>query len=213
MRISIPRLHAPFARYFRGRRFRWFQRAFRIRPETRVLDLGGYEYYWSYLEQPPRVTIVNLDQTPPRSERFRWVAADARALPFRDGAFDVVFANSIIEHVGDRQSRRQFAREVERVARRYYVQTPNYWFPIEPHLLTPFIHFLPPRLEKRLLRNFTVWGVLVRPTPRGCEEFVDDVRLLDARELRGLFPAARIRRERFLGLTKSLIAVSSDESQ
>ena len=210
MRVSIPQLHAPFARYFRGRRFRWFQRAFRIGPETRVLDLGGYEYYWNYFEQPPQVTIVNLDRTPPRSEGFRWVAADARALPFRDGAFDVVFANSIIEHVGDQESRRRFAWEVERVGRRYYVQTPNYWFPVEPHLLTPFIHFLPAKLKKRLLRNFTVWGVLVRPTQQGCEEFVDEVRLLDAGELRGLFPAARIRRERFLGLTKSLIAVSEE---
>ena len=77
-------------------------------------------------------------------------------------------------------------------------------------MLTLFIHLLPSKLEKRLLRNLTVWGVLVRPTRRGCNEFVDEVRLLDARELRGLFPGARIRRERFLGLTKSLIAVSEE---
>ena len=210
IRLSIPQLHAPVARYFRGRRFQWFAQAFRIEAETRVLDLGGYEYYWSYFEQPPRVTIANLDRSPPRSTDFRWVAADARALPFADDAFDVVFANSIIEHVGDEASRRQFAREVERVGRRYYVQTPNYWFPVEPHLLTPFIHFLPSKLKKRLLRNFTVWGVLVRPTRQGCDEFVNEVRLLDARELRELFPGARIRRERFLGLTKSLIAVSEE---
>ena len=210
MRISIPQLHAPFARYFRGRRFRWVARVFAFRPQTRVLDLGGYEHYWSYLGMRPRVTIVNLDRSMPRSAEFCWVTADARALPFADGAFEVVFANSIIEHVGDTESRRRFAREVERVGQRYYVQTPNYWFPVEPHLLTPFIHFLPAKVKKRLLRNFTVWGLLARPTAKGCEEFVDDVRLLDARELRNLFPGARIRRERFLGLTKSLIAVSEE---
>lgn len=173
-----------------------------------MLDLGGYEYYWSYFEQVPRVTIVNLDPAVTRSERFQWVIADALRLPFRDKAFEVVFANSIIEHVGDTESRRTFAREIERVGLRYYVQTPNRWFPIEPHLWTPFIHFLPASVQKRLLRNFTVWGWLVRPTQQGCEEFVDQVRLLDARELQELFPRARIWRERVLGLTKSLIAVS-----
>lgn len=208
MRISVPQLHAPFARYFRKRRFRWFAQVLRVGPKTQVLDLGGYEYYWSYLEQHPRVTIVNLDCSGLQSSGFCWLAADARRLPFPDRSFDVVFANSIIEHVGDQQSRRQFAREVARVGRSYYVQTPNYWFPFEPHLLTPFIHFFPAKLRKHLLRNFTVWGLLARPTQKGCEEFVDDVRLLNASELRKLFPEARIRRERFLGLTKSLIAVS-----
>ena len=114
--------------------------------------------------------------------------ADARQMPFADGAFDVVFANSIIEHVGDQASRQTFAAEVRRVGKRYYVQTPNQWFPVEPHLWTPFIHYLPAPLQKRLLRNFTVWGWLVRPTQQGCEEFVDQVRLLTVRELKALFP-------------------------
>jgi hypothetical protein len=213
MWVSVPQLHAPFARYFRRRRLRWFTQVFSVGPQTTILDLGGYEYYWSYLDQRPRVTIVNLDLSSSHTSDFCWLAADARKLPFPDGSFDIVFANSIIEHVGDQESRCRLAQEVARVGRSYYVQTPNYWFPFEPHLLTPFIHFFPAELRKILLRNFTVWGLLVRPTAQGCEEFVQDVRLLNAKELQGLFPGARIHQERFLGFTKSLIAVPREQGK
>ena len=72
--------------------------------------------------------------------------------------------------------------------------------------MTPFVHYLPQTLQRRLLRNFTVWGILVRPTPEGCDDFLRDIRMLDERELRQLFPEAEIWRERVLGITKSLIA-------
>ena len=208
-RLTIPKLHQPFARHFRRKRFRRFWRAFGLSAKTRVLDVGGYEYYWRYFDQVPRATMLNLDRSVERTSEFDWVIADARRMPFADGAFDVVFANSIVEHVGDQASRQIFAAEVERVGKRYYVQTPNQWFPVEPHLWTPFIHYLPAPLQKRLLRNFTVWGWLVRPTRQGCDEFVDQVRLLTVRELKALFPGAEIWKERVLGCTKSLIAVSN----
>jgi SAM-dependent methyltransferase len=205
--LTISALHRPFARYFRRRRFRKFSREFGLLPATRLLDLGGFEEYWTFFDQIPRVTVVNLERPKGRHYGFDWVIADARQLPFRDRVFEIVFSNSVIEHVGDDASRRAFAREATRVGRRYYVQTPNRWFPVEPHLMTPLVHFLPVGIQKRLLRNFTVWGILQRPTQRGCEEFVEQIRLLDARELRTLFPQAVVWRERFLGLTKSLIAV------
>ncbi len=172
-----------------------------------MLDIGGYEYYWSFLEQKPRVTIVNLDPPAAPSRDFDWVIADALRLPFANRAFEVVFSNSVIEHVPGWRNRERFAHELRRVGRSYYVQTPNRWFPIEPHLMTPLIHFLPAGLQKKLLRNFTVWGWLVRPTQQGCNEFVDEVCMLDERDLRLLFPEAETWKERALGLTKSLMAV------
>ena len=174
--------------------------------DTRVLDAGGYEYYWQFSDLLPRVTVANLEGPARGQSRRSWVIADARMLPFRDRSFEVAFSNSVIEHISNPVDRRSFARELGRVAERYYVQTPNFWFPIEPHLMTPFVHYLPKTLQRRLLRNFTVWGILVRPTPEGCDDFLRDIRMLDESELRQLFPAAEIWRERVLGITKSLIA-------
>ena len=206
MRLSIPSLHRPLGRYFRRKRFRQFLRAFAVSSDTRVLDAGGYEYYWQFCDFLPRVTMVNLEGPAAGERRCHWVIADARRLPFREKAFEVAFSNSVIEHISDPADRQSFARELGRVAERYYVQTPNFWFPVEPHLMTPFVHYLPRTLQRRLLRNFTVWGILVRPTPEGCDDFLRDIRMMDERELRQLFPEAEIWRERVLGITKSLIA-------
>ena len=136
-----------------------------------------------------------------------WVVADGCFLPFPDKIFDVVYSNSVIEHLGNLENQRRFAAECRRVGVRYYVQTPNKWFPIEPHLLTPFVHWLPPWFQRRLLRNFTIWGLITRPTTQQCETFLQEIRMLDRQELRQLFPDAEIHHERVLGLTKSLIAV------
>lgn len=84
---------------------------------------------------------------------------------------------------------------------------PNRWFLVEPHLITPLVHYLPKLVQRRLLRNFTIWGLITRPTIQQCENFLQEVHLLGKRELKQLFPDAEIWHERVLGLTKSLIAV------
>lgn len=205
--FSIPRLHAPIGRYFRSRRFRRITAAFGIAERSTVLDIGGAAYYWGFFATVPRVVIVNRQKPESADRRFPWVVADARRLPFRDGAFDLAFANSVVEHIPGLENRIAFARETARVGRGYYVQTPYRWFPIEPHLYTPLIHYLPKRLQRPLLRNFTVWGILQRPTPEGCDDFLRDIELLTTRQLRGLFPQAAIWKERAFGLLKSIAAV------
>jgi Methyltransferase domain len=191
---------------------RRFARTFGVTGETRILDVGGTPFNWSLLGVQPRVTIVNMPRAREAFDtQFQSVFADGRALPFRDRSFDIVFSNSVIEHVGDAESQRHFASEIARVGQSYWVQTPNRWFPVEPHLLTPFLHFLPAALQRRVARKFTVWALIERPTPDRREFYIEhylrDIRLLDAADLRRLFPGAKIVRERLGGLTKSLIAV------
>jgi hypothetical protein len=191
---------------------RRFARTFAVTNETRILDVGGTPFNWQLLDVHPRVTIVNMPRAREAFDaQFRSVFADGRALPFRDCSFDIVFSNSVIEHVGDPESQRQFANEIARVGQAYWVQTPNRYSPVEPHLLTPFLHFLPAALQRRIARKFTVWSLIERPTPDRWEFYIEhylrDIRLLDAADLRRLFPRAKIVRERFGGLTKSLIAV------
>jgi methyltransferase family protein len=205
--MTIHDLYRPFLHYFRRRRMQWLQERFRITGETRILDVGGFLFNWSLIPVRPRLTILNLDSPGKTEEAATWVIADARSMPFQDGTFEIVYSNSVIEHLGDFANQQKFAQEIERVGLRYYVQTPNRWFPVEPHLITPLIHFLPRTWQARLLRNFTVWGLVTRPSREQCAGFLEEVALLDYRKMRSLFPGAEIRRERFLGFTKSLIAV------
>ncbi len=205
--MDIHSLYRPFLHHFRTKRMQRFCRLFGLTEATQVLDVGGDFFNWSLVSITPSLTIVNLCSPRERENSFAWVIADGRYLPFKDGAFDITYSNSVIEHLGDFVSQRAFARESKRVGVRYYVQTPNKWFPVEPHLITPFIHYLPKSVQKRLLRNFTIWGLVTRPTVQQCDNFLQQVRLLDERELRKLFPDAEIWHERVLGLIKALIAV------
>jgi len=196
---------------FRRLRMERFAREFRIGGAELVLDIGGTPECWGLLPKPPRVVLLNLPQSIERQAGTEMrVAGDGLMLPFRDGAFDVVFSNSAIEHVGGRESQERFAREAARVGRSYWIQTPNRWFPVEQHLFTPFIHWLPKGWQQVIVPRFNLWNRLARVTPDRREfyiqHFLRDIRLLGAGELRGLFPGARIIRERFWGVTKSLIA-------
>ena len=198
---------------FRRRRMQALARRFALTAETRILDIGGTPECWSLIPERPRVTLLNM----PRAKDdvgagSAWVAGDGRLLPFRDRSFDLVFSNSVIEHVGDAESQWRFAREVARVGRAWWVQTPNRWFPVEQHLLTPLLHWLPRSWQRRLMPRLNLWQRLAPVSEDRrrfyIEHYLNDVRLLDAAGLRALFPGAQIVRERFCGLTKSLVAVS-----
>ena len=200
-----------FSRLFRTRRMHKFQKLFGLVPENRVLDVGGTLFNWSLLSEHPRLTILNFSLPREKERTISWIVADGRYLPFKDNVFDIVFSNSVIEHLGTFDNQHLFSAECRRVGRGYYVQTPNKWFPIESHLITPFIHWLRPSLQKKLLRNFTLRGLITRPTKQKCDEMVEEIRLLNKQDMRMLFSEAKILRECFLGLTKSLIAIKTSQ--
>ena len=190
---------------------RLFERTFRISSATRILDVGGSPHIWEFASVKPQLTMLNL---PGGIEPVAWhidfLIGDGRMLPFPDGAFDIVFSNSVIEHVGTSADQRRFAQEIARVGRCYWVQTPNRGFPIELHLMLPLIHFLPKRWQRRVVQRFTLWERLARPTEYTrtfyLEHFLNDLNLLNRADLRTLFPDARVIAERALGFPKSLIA-------
>jgi SAM-dependent methyltransferase len=207
----IQNIYGPFQKIFRPRRLRLLYRLFRIGPETRVLDLGGGAVFWDLALAErlplPQITVVNLCPAGKQARNYlNWVVGDARQTEFADRSFDLVFSNSLIEHLGTRDSQMQFAREVRRLAPCYFVQTPDRHFPVEPHLVTPFIHWLPKRWQLPMIRNFTLWGILMRPTPVYCEGLWKELMLLSQGEMKSLFPDADLVVERFLALPKSIIA-------
>jgi hypothetical protein len=98
------------------------------------------------------------------------------------------------------------ADNIVRQPRPYYLQTPNYWFPVEPHYRTIGFQWLPTGARASLLAK----------RPRGFRsatdydaamENIESVNLLSYGQMRRLFPDAEIIRERFLFLTKSFMAV------
>ncbi len=208
-------LAARLSQSFRARRMRRFALEFPLRPDAHVLDVGGNPRIWAAIPMAarPRITYLNLPRAAePDDDRARLVFGDGCRLPFPDACFDLAFSNSVIEHVGDAQAQARFASEVRRVGRKYWVQTPNRRFPVEQHLLTPFVHWLPRGWQRALVPRVTVWGLL---TEAGAaekrfyfEHFLNDIRLLTASELAALFPESRLIRERVCGWTKSLIATN-----
>lgn len=193
---------SPTVQRWRERRYHFFLDACAVRPTDRIIDVGaGWGAALERFNDTNPIVAVDLSPQPSEwlsSPNITIMEGDGTQLTFADAEFDVAFSNSVIEHVPpDLQYR--FAEEIRRVAGRYFVQTPNKYFPIEPHYQLPLFQFLPRRVRRALNRRFTLgWQ------PKGQWE---EITLLSARSLRRLFPDAEIKRERVLGLTKSLIAL------
>ena len=124
-----------------------------------------------------------------------------------DNSYQLVHSNSVVEHVGRFSSMRAFANEARRLAPAYYVQTPYFWFPIDPHWpRMPFFHWMPLSWRQKLLRRFSLgWGGKCRDIDHAMHDLEGTV-LLDWSQMRALFPDGRLRVERFFGLPKSMIA-------
>ncbi|HVS08736.1 MAG TPA: class I SAM-dependent methyltransferase [Planctomycetota bacterium] len=92
--------------------------------ELEVLDVGGRTALLRRFLPGRRITLVDLE---PSAERGL-VLGDGAALPFRDGAFDLVAAFDTLEHVPP-ASRERFVAECARVARRWVVLAGPYEAP------------------------------------------------------------------------------------
>ena len=211
MGFGIYEFYRWFQPGFRQQRTRMFLDTFRPNAQTRILDVGGLVSIWiNEMPVESSVTCLNPDfyPVPPGApERYRSLKGDGRSMDFPDRSFDIVCSNSTIEHVGDWSDQQQFAAEIRRVGKQYFVQTPNRWFFVEPHFISPFIHFLPRSWSRKLLPWLSLRAFIRHGDNRDLHELASELRLLSCRELRTLFPDAEIYREKWFGLTKSFIAI------
>ena len=182
-----------------------------------ILDVGGTYNFWHIWRDEidwdkTSITCVNLDphhlEDGKVETSVRMVQGNACDLSgIADNEYDIAFSNSVIEHVGLWPNMRAMASEVKRVAPRYFVQTPNFWFPIEPHARTPFLHWVPEPVAYRIVmaRKCGFWKK--HDTVSGAVGAVQSAKLIDMRQMQSLFDDAVITREKFMGLTKALIAI------
>ena len=181
-----------------------------LRRPVKILDVGGTEGFWEMMGFFPseeiEITLLNVVPIQVSRPYFRTAVGDARDMSeFTNGEFDVVFSNSVIEHVGALDDQRKMASEIRRVGDRYFVQTPNWWFPMEPHFLIPVFHWLPAQVRAWLLTRFAL-GRMPKIRDRAAAlAMVEGIHLLTRRRVRKLFPEGVLYRERLFGLTKSFI--------
>ena len=215
----------------RHKRAALFRDAFELTENTRILDLGSQAgaHIHSVLAgtavRPGNTYIADIDAAALERGRAKYgfnpvFIGQSGKLPFPDGFFDIVYCSSVIEHVtvnkeqvwtmrSGRQFRElslahqhEFAREIRRIGRQFFVQTPYKYFIIEAHSWLPFVGWLPRRLIVPILKGSRkVWP----------KKAVPDWYLLNRRQLASMFEDAQIREEKWLGLTKSLMAVKSEQ--
>lgn len=199
------------ANVLRTKRFRLFLSLLERTPRPiRILDVGGTQSFWEQMgfANIPDIQIVllNITKEPVSHGNFTSVVGDARSLDaYADKEFDIAFSNSVIEHVGTFTDQQRMAQELRRVGKRYFLQTPYRYFPIEPHFIFPGFQFLPVAFRIWLITHFAL-GCFPRFHDReAARRAVDEIRLLSRNELRQLFPEGTHVDEKFLGLTKSLM--------
>lgn len=134
--------------------------------EDIILDLGSEDgKYISYI-LPFRENIVLADIScellkigRKKYELKGLLLPDSGNLPVKDKSIDIVHCSSVIEHVTVKKSRiynykiwknfradakenqKIFANEIRRIAKNYFVQTPNKYFIIESHTWLPLMNF------------------------------------------------------------------------
>lgn len=214
-RVYNNRLEGTWADGCRRRRFKVFQAMVEGLPKPiRILDVGGTPTFWERMglagDPNYQITLLNIYPLDGLSSNMRAVLGDARSMSgFGANEFDIAFSNSVIEHVGSLDDMDRMACEVRRVAKRYFIQTPNRFFPIEPHFVFPLFQFMPLRLQVMLGCRFSLGWFSKFPSKEAAKREIESIRLLTRSELRALFPGAHIVKETYWGLTKSFVALSA----
>jgi len=210
-------LFARLSAVSRRKKLELFHQTMQPAPWMRVLDLGaeiesGTGDCVQFIDKYPwkdKITAANIDPDhvrliTQRHPEVEAVVADARKLPWPDKYFDIVYCNAVIEHVGRFEDQKQMASEIMRVGKRWFVTTPNRWYPFEFHLRLPFVTWLPGQLYLKIgsiVRYSHVRHKYVFGTP--CS----GTRLMTASELMACFPGGRVIKQRVTFMAETLIAV------
>ncbi len=178
----------------------------------RILDVGGSDYHWRNSDfinnKNFYITIVNTElQNVKEFRNMSFIKRDVEDLGIFDNQeYDIVYSNSLLEHLNTFDKQMSVADEIQRIGKHYFVQTPNYYFPIEPHFLFPFFQFMPDPLKTKLIMRYRLGWFEKEKDEYKAKEIALSIRLLKEKELLKLFPGANIYFEKYLLMNKSFIA-------
>jgi hypothetical protein len=204
---------ASLSNRMRSRRFQLFESlTAKLAKPLRILDVGGTNEFWERRGWAGRgdvtIFILNHQQEQKRHSNIYPVTGDARDLSeYADGSFDIAFSNSVIEHLFSLENQRRMAKEMRRVGKALWVQTPNYWFPIEPHFHVLGWQWIPVGVRVAIIRRWRCGWRGPCPDPGQAKQIVTEVRLLKADDLKAIFPGAQLVPEIFARLVKSWIVI------
>lgn len=190
MTFNINRLYAGIFKIWRKKRFNVFLNKISPTSAMSLLDVGGYPSSWTQYKPVVgcldilNIHPVKLNEIDCLHYNIQTIIGDGCNLDFPNNSYDIVFSNSVIEHVGSYENQKAFANEIRRVGKRLWIQTPAYECFIEPHYLAPFIHWLPKKWQKKLVRNFTIRGLLDQPTSEEVDKMVETTHLLGSAKIR-----------------------------
>ena len=193
---------------FREKRFSFFlEKINKIPKPVSILDVGGKINFWENRGLAGNndyiITIVNIEKEKSLYSNIKTKMGDATDLSqFDDKSFDIVHSNSVIEHLYNFENQKKMASEIMRVGKKHIVQTPNKYFFIEPHYLLPFFQFIPDKL-KYLILTKTKLSRLKKWDKKFAKQYMKEIRLLNLKEMKELFPNSKIYFEKFLGMNKS----------
>jgi len=183
----------------------------------KIIDIGSEvnlssekpEQFIDIFPYKKNISVINISEVHIDTILKKYPECDARVgdacdLPWPDDYFDIVYSNAVIEHVGDYERQKKMASEIMRVGRKWFVTTPNRWFPFEFHMRLPFVTWLPFHGYLKIGRILS-YNHIKRKYAFGLKQ--DHLRLMTARELSCCFPGSRIIKQRITFVPETLIAV------
>jgi len=195
---------------FRRRRFKTFQKYLTKLglKEPRFLDIGGTQIYWdhinSYFKTNLSPIIVNIEREHITNGSYAGIIGDGKSLSFiKDNTFDLAYSNSVIEHLSGFEDQYEMAYNIKRVAKYYFIQTPAFIFPFEPHFLFPFFHWFPISVRIRLVSKFNLGWFNKCNNYDEAKHLVNSIRILKKKELESLFKDTHLITEKLLFIPKS----------
>ncbi|GJM63185.1 methyltransferase domain-containing protein [Persicobacter diffluens] len=178
---------------------------------VKILDVGGTEKFWKAMNftgsEDIEIYLLNLEHQQVSLANFKSLKGDATDLSeFENNFFDVVFSNSVIEHLFSWENQQKMAHEIQRVGRYHFIQTPNYWFPLEPHFVFPFFQYLPKSMRVNLTQRFDLGHIKKAKDKAAAESIINEIQLLSIGQMKNLFPQSDIYLDKIMGLNKSIVA-------